>query len=132
MKPTIEEVEARLLESIRLQRADGYQIKSGEWGVALDDSGETGVWVVDEGGGDNTDCLCPMAALIVGREEDPEDGVQTGDPELACALELGCTSQEVCNFVVGFDGAELLSPDWKDDEYYQLGKKLRQHIEGGQ
>ena len=132
MRPTIEEVEARLLESIRLARANGLEIKSGEWGVSLDDSGETGVWVVDEGGGDNTGCLCPMAALIVDREEASEDCVQTEYPEQACAMELGCTSQQVCNFVVGFDGAELMTPAWKDDEYYRLGRKLRQQMDGGQ
>lgn len=133
MKPTIEQVEATLLSAVTAARARGLTVKPGTWGVQLDDSGAKPIWVLDDAMGDETDCLCPMACVILDKEEDRDEDEQIAeDQDRAAAEVLGCTAEQVNFFIIGFDAAEYDGcEEIEKDDYFKLGVKLRQQMIGG-
>ncbi len=113
------EVEGRLRDAVSTARAEGYKVEPGTWGITQENPEDGKGYVWRPRGGDS--CLCPMGCVIVG--ERALNG--HWDPEGTASEKLGISAREVSNFIVGFDGAEMDTQDYEEDEMYYLGRSLR-------
>ena len=124
--PRLEAVDAALRKAIEEARKGGLKIRQGTWGVQRSNEDEEGKrFYVAQNNIGEPNCLCPMSCLLIGTES------KTGDvysPEDDAAALLGISSDEVTNFVVGFDEAEM-DVDHVQDEYYFLGRGYRKQVD---
>jgi hypothetical protein len=88
------QLKQRIIEAIRAAQARGYVIKTGSWGV-------NGHGRVHEA---ESTCLCPMGAVILGKEKRFKNDPLFSDEKAAnAALELGASVEFVQAFISGFD-----------------------------
>jgi len=104
-------------EAVRANLAAGGTMQAATWGVdRVPVEGKPGIstWVRREDEG-----CCPMGAMLLGRET-ASSTVWAGI--LKIQEVLGCTDNEGCDFMAGYDGRPIIR---SDDPWFVLGREAR-------
>lgn len=82
-------------ESVRFARAQGYQIRRGDWGVRY----QTGQgWVVKSG-----NCICPLGAVLLQHQPPFDFNEEVYQNEEALSELLNCSASWLDDFTEGVD-----------------------------